>query len=80
MTLTTKEKAELFDSIRFLCGYVENGTDSTVSIGQDDATRDWVVRVGKRRYHATGFVMALREAIADNTTIEEREEIARKSV
>lgn len=79
MQLSTQEKAVLFDSIRELCGHVENGTDSAVSVCQDDATREWIVCVGKRRYHAPGFVSALREAIIDNTTSEERDEIASRN-
>lgn len=40
------------DALRFrklhshLCGYIENGGGESVTIYQDDATRDWSVRVG----------------------------------
>lgn len=34
-------------TLRELCGYVENGTDDAIVIGQDDATKTWHV------YYAT---------------------------
>lgn len=54
------------NDVRKLCGYVENGSDTTVSIGQDDATREWQAKVGKKAYHAGSFEDALIEAIKDN--------------
>ena len=43
------------EMLRELCGFIENGTDTTVQIHQDDATRSWSIRVGKQRpvYGAT---------------------------
>ena len=32
-------------TIRELCGYVEDGSHSTVKIFQDEATKDWFIRV-----------------------------------
>lgn len=40
------QKAAAFDTLRRLCGYVENGTDVTVRICQDDATKTWIVGLG----------------------------------
>ncbi|EGL63608.1 hypothetical protein AGRO_3677 [Agrobacterium sp. ATCC 31749] len=57
------------DALRDLCGYVENGTDTSVSISQDDATRDWVVRV--RNDFWTG--KSLRDAI-DNAVASQAKE------
>ncbi len=51
-------------AIRLMCGYVEDGSCEVVSIGQDDATSEWIVRVGKRHYSGTSFENALDEAIA----------------
>lgn len=39
-------KAEMFDMIRNLMGYVENGTDTSVTLFQDDATRWFTVAIG----------------------------------
>jgi hypothetical protein len=42
-------------------GYVENGTDTTVKIFQDDATRECFVVVGKKSYFGPSFQQALEE-------------------
>jgi hypothetical protein len=60
--MTQEEKAISYDAIRECCGYVENGTDSSFSISQDDATRTWVVRVGKETFHGDSFAQAIHEA------------------
>lgn len=31
--------------LRTLCGYVEDGSDTHIIIGQDDATKEWVLRI-----------------------------------
>ena len=41
----TKE-AERLKGLRNLCGFVEDGSNESVTICQDDATRDWTIRVG----------------------------------
>lgn len=40
------------NALRKLCGFVENGSDTTVRIFQDDATRDWIVRCGEQRFYS----------------------------
>jgi len=30
-------------TLRKLCGYVENGTDTAIAFGQDDATKTWSI-------------------------------------
>ena len=61
--------AERLNSIRELCGFVENGSHETVRIGQDDATREWIVSVGgipsKRWYHGRSFHEAIDAAMSD---------------
>lgn len=52
-----------------ICGYVGNGTSSTVTISQDDATRDWTIKVGKRTYTAGTLGGALDLATAGETEI-----------
>lgn len=47
----TKAKATAFDNLQDALGYFGNGTDTTVSISQDDATREWVVVVGNNVKH-----------------------------
>lgn len=42
-----RKKAELFDMIRNLMGYIENGTDTSVTLFQDDATRWFTVAIGR---------------------------------
>ncbi|HYE38182.1 hypothetical protein [Methylocaldum sp.] len=64
----TEKDAELLKGLRRLCGYVQDGSAETVSIYQDDATRDWGVRVGTaftgrdRNYHGISFEEALEAA------------------
>lgn len=60
--------AERITGLRRLCGYVENGSDTPVSIFQDDATREWFVRVGAPRagkmpFHGSSMTAALDAAI-----------------
>lgn len=53
------------ERLRILCGYVENATDTTVKVGQDDATREWFVNVGRFRYHDTSMEAAFEQAFQD---------------
>jgi hypothetical protein len=46
LDMTEDDKAACFDMIIELCGHVENGTNQTVKIFQDDATRTWHIAVG----------------------------------
>lgn len=43
---SAKKDAERLDALRKLCGYVEDGSHTHLSIGQDDATGDWYISVG----------------------------------
>lgn len=56
---------ERMNGLRNLLGYVENGSDTVVTIFQDDATKDFIVKVGKCTYYATTLGEALDEAISD---------------
>ncbi len=60
----------LINGLREMCGYVENGTETTVRIGQDDATKEWIVWVGKRWFHGSSMRGALRSAIDELAIIE----------
>lgn len=45
--LSTRKTLE---SLRKLMGYVQNGSEETVYLFQDDATKDFMLRVGKKTY------------------------------
>lgn len=56
--------AATLNKLRACCGYIENGSGEYLTIGQDDATRGWGIRIGDslarkegrdRSYHADGF-------------------------
>lgn len=55
------------DKLRKACGYVENGSSTSVVIGQDDATKSWIIAGGGRD---RGYGNDLREAI-DKLEIED---------
>lgn len=60
------DDTQLIDGLKRLCGYVENGTDRSVTIFQDDATREWMVRVGKQwPSHGNSMRQALEAAIQE---------------
>ncbi len=44
-----RKDAERLKAIRDLCGYVEDGSAGVLKIFQDDATKDWFVKVGNTR-------------------------------
>lgn len=56
------EDAERFAAIERMCGAVENGSDETVQIHQDDATRGWIISVGKNWWHGGTMRSAIDEA------------------
>lgn len=45
-----------------LCGYVGDGSHTTMMISQDDATREWIVTVGGKTYFGRSMRQALRAA------------------
>ena len=46
-------------------GFVENATDTVVVISQDDATKDFIVQVGKKSYNSRTLTAALQIAVDD---------------
>lgn len=59
-----QQKAELFDKLVNLMGYVQNGTDQSIKIFQDDATFSYFVAGGTNgRYTWDEFGSSLEEAI-----------------
>lgn len=60
----TLSDEQIISGLRNLIGYVENGTDTTLTIMQDDATRTFSCRIGPKTYvHAQSFRECLIEAI-----------------
>lgn len=56
------------ERLRILCGYIENGTDTAVKVLQDDATKDWIVRVGindTNSYRGSSMMEAFEKAFQD---------------
>lgn len=58
--------AEAFETLVKACGYVANGTSTSVTIFQDDATKDWFVRVGKKDYYVGSNIFEAVEELAKN--------------
>lgn len=58
--------AERLKGIRRLCGFIQNGTDTVVKIFEDDATREWVMKVGTQTFYAPTFTSVLDAAITAN--------------
>nr|CAK6606230.1 unknown function [Klebsiella phage vB_Ko_K4PH164] len=56
-------KAEMFDMIRNLMGYIENGTDTSVTLFQDDTTRGFTVAIGRSHQRKGESAPSLEEAI-----------------
>ena len=48
--LTARKAVQTLESLRKLMGYVQNGSDETVSLFQDDATMDFMLHVGNKTY------------------------------
>jgi ribosomal protein L1 len=62
--------AYLFQALRDMAGYVENGGSGSVKFYQDDATRTWHVEVGKNSYWADSLDEAIEKAhFANNELI-----------
>lgn len=71
MSTNDEQNLEAFRRLRELCGYVENGGHTSVNLGQDDATRDWVLTVGqdtpsqrKRVFYGSSMGAAIAAAYA----------------
>lgn len=67
--MTTEQRANAFQQLRELCGYVENGTCTKVSLCQDDATKYWYVTIGYERepqvtYSDSSFIGVINKAHA----------------
>ena len=48
--LAARKATQTLNNLRELMGYVQNGSETKVSLFQDDATMDFMLRVGKKTY------------------------------
>jgi hypothetical protein len=46
-----KDGPHIYGALRKCLGYVENGTSTTVTISQDDATKTFMLGAGGRKYY-----------------------------
>lgn len=61
--LELRAKLEAFDALRELCGYVGDGSQTRVTIDQDDATRAWSIQVGKKSWvYGNTLALAIKAA------------------
>jgi hypothetical protein len=61
--MNDKFDASMYRILVKLCGSTADGSDTTVNIFQDDATRTWILRIGSTRtFHGRTLAAALYEA------------------
>ena len=60
--LTARKAVQTLESLRKLMGYVQDGSDTTVSLFQDDATMDFMLRVGKKTYWGLSLENVIEKA------------------
>lgn len=61
--LNAERAAARLRGIRELMGYIEAGEGDTVSLFQDDATKNYFIKVGKRSWFANSFEGAIDVAV-----------------
>jgi len=64
-----EKDAERLNGLRELCGYIQDGSDTSIHISQDDATRSWRLSLGppksgQRWWYANSFEGVIDAAIA----------------
>lgn len=62
----TSPSAAAMDKLRRACGYIENGTSDAVTICQDDATKDWLIKAGKQQTYGSSIEDALSKVEIDD--------------
>ncbi len=60
-----KEDAEKWRNLRNLCGFLGNGSQTTVTLYQDDATETVHLKVGQRSYFESSFERCIEQAMKD---------------
>jgi len=72
MTDSEQSKLNAFNSLRKLMGYVQNSSETVVTLSQDDVTKTYVVKVGAdsmfrvkpRSYYGDSLIEAIAAAAA----------------
>ncbi len=60
-------KEEMYNAVRMLMGYVQNGSARSVTLFQDDATNTYHVKLSKdKSYWGDSMAEALTKAVKDN--------------
>jgi hypothetical protein len=54
---------EMLEALRELAGHVEDGSSQSVTFFQDDATKTWFIKAGKREYFDSSFAAAITAAM-----------------
>ena len=49
--------------LRRLCGYLQDGSHTVVTLFQDDATGAYHIKLGKHDYYGSSFEEALKKAM-----------------
>lgn len=57
-------REQTFSALRDLCGYIQNGGGTTITISQDDATHSFWLTVGKESYYGASLESAIHKAHA----------------
>lgn len=73
----TQTAIKRLTGLRELCGYIEDGSHDTLVIGQDDATKEWVLTLGHqscttrtRHYYGATFEAVIDAAMkAEHTPV-----------
>ena len=60
--IAARKSVQTLKILRELMGYVQNGSDETVSLFQDDATMDYMLRVGKKTYWGLSLENVIEKA------------------
>jgi len=60
--LAARKATQTLNNLRELMGYVQDGSDTTVSLFQDDATMDFMLRVGKKTYWGLSLENVIEKA------------------
>lgn len=66
MEIQAMNESELYCALKRLMGYVQNGSSTSVTIFQDDATMDYFVKVGDKCYYGESLPEAIEKANKDN--------------
>lgn len=48
-----------------MMGHTANATDTTIKLSQDDATNEYIIHVGNKRYHGKSLNEAIDHAYTD---------------